>query len=57
MESIIWQQQQTICKLNEKNQLSKSKLRLTENQLLEQTKNKLESNVNEQKFRSTHLAF
>ena len=55
MESIIWQQQQTICKLNEENQLFKSKLKLTENQLLELTKNKQESNVNERKLRSTHL--
>ncbi len=34
METIIQQQQQTICKLNEENQLFKSKLKLFEKQLL-----------------------
>ena len=49
MELVIGQQQQTIRKLHEENQLFKFKLNLIEKQLLELTKNKQENNVNNRK--------
>ena len=47
MEIIIQQQKQTICNLDEENQLFKSKLNLFEKQLLELTKNNQGNNVND----------
>ena len=49
-ELVIGQQQQTIRKLHEENQLFKFKLNLIEKQLLELTKNKQENNVNNRKL-------
>ena len=50
MELVIGQQQQTIRKLHEENQLFKFKLNLIEKQLLELTKNKQENNVNDREL-------
>ena len=50
LEFVIWQQQEEICKLNEKNQLFKFKLELIEKQLSELIKNKQENNADDRKL-------
>ena len=50
LEFVVWQQQQEICKLNEKNQLFKLKLELIEKQLFKLIKINQENNTDDPKL-------